>query len=35
MGPAWLILPTYNEAGNLEPFVEAALRQAARPPRGC
>jgi dolichol-phosphate mannosyltransferase len=22
-GPAWLILPTYNEAGNVEPFVEA------------
>ena len=22
-GPAWLILPTYNEAANLEPFVEA------------
>ena len=24
-GPAWLILPTYNEAENLEPFVTAAL----------
>jgi dolichol-phosphate mannosyltransferase len=24
-GPAWLVLPTYNEAGNLEPLVEAAL----------
>ncbi|HYJ20881.1 MAG TPA: polyprenol monophosphomannose synthase [Solirubrobacterales bacterium] len=23
-GPAWLILPTYNEAGNIEPFVAAA-----------
>jgi dolichol-phosphate mannosyltransferase len=22
-GPAWLILPTYNEAGNIEAFVEA------------
>jgi dolichol-phosphate mannosyltransferase len=22
-GPAWLVLPTYNEAENLEPFVEA------------
>jgi dolichol-phosphate mannosyltransferase len=22
-GPAWLVLPTYNEAVNLEPFVEA------------
>ena len=25
-GPAWLVLPTYNEAGNIEPFV-AASRQ--------
>jgi dolichol-phosphate mannosyltransferase len=24
-GAAWLILPTYNEADNLEPFVRAAL----------
>jgi dolichol-phosphate mannosyltransferase len=24
-GPPWLILPTYNEAGNLEPLVESAL----------
>jgi dolichol-phosphate mannosyltransferase len=24
-GPAWLILPTYNEAGNIEAFVEAVL----------
>lgn len=24
-GPAWLVLPTYNEAGNIEPFVEAVL----------
>jgi len=23
-GPAWLVLPTYNEAANLEPLVEAA-----------
>jgi dolichol-phosphate mannosyltransferase len=23
-GPAWLVLPTYNEAGNIEPFVTAA-----------
>jgi len=22
-GPAWLVLPTYNEAGNIEPFVDA------------
>jgi dolichol-phosphate mannosyltransferase len=25
MGPAWLILPTYNEAENLAPIVHAAL----------
>jgi dolichol-phosphate mannosyltransferase len=24
-GPAWLVLPTYDEAGNVEPFVEAVL----------
>jgi dolichol-phosphate mannosyltransferase len=24
-GPAWLVLPTYNEAENVEAFVEAAL----------
>jgi dolichol-phosphate mannosyltransferase len=24
VGPAWLVLPTYNEAENLEPLVEAA-----------
>jgi dolichol-phosphate mannosyltransferase len=24
-GPAWLVLPTYNEADNLEPLVTAAL----------
>jgi dolichol-phosphate mannosyltransferase len=24
-GPAWLVLPTYNEAENVEPLVEAAL----------
>src|ERR1700742_1772532 len=23
-GPAWLVLPTYNEAENIEPFVAAA-----------
>jgi dolichol-phosphate mannosyltransferase len=22
-GPPWLVLPTYNEAGNIEPFIEA------------
>ncbi len=26
-GPAWLVLPTYNEAGNIEPFVEAVRRK--------
>jgi dolichol-phosphate mannosyltransferase len=26
-GPAWLVLPTYNEADNLEPLVEAALAE--------
>ncbi len=26
-GPAWLVLPTYNEAGNIEPFVEAVLEK--------
>jgi dolichol-phosphate mannosyltransferase len=25
MGPAWLVLPTYNEAANVEAFVAAAL----------
>ena len=24
-GPAWLVLPTYNEAGNIEAFVAAVL----------
>lgn len=24
-GPAWLVLPTYNEAGNIERFVEAVI----------
>jgi dolichol-phosphate mannosyltransferase len=24
-GPAWLVLPTYNEAGNIEAFAEAVL----------
>src|SRR5436190_4340215 len=27
MGPAWLILPTYNEAENIEPIVGAARAQ--------
>jgi dolichol-phosphate mannosyltransferase len=31
-GPAWLVLPTYNEAENLEPLVEAA--RAKLPPGG-
>ena len=26
MGPAWLVLPTYNEAENLDAIVEVALR---------
>lgn len=26
-GPAWLVLPTYNEAGNIEAFVEAVRAQ--------
>jgi dolichol-phosphate mannosyltransferase len=26
-GPAWLVLPTYNEAGNIEAFVEAVRVQ--------
>lgn len=26
-GPAWLILPTYNEAENIEPFVAAVLEK--------
>jgi dolichol-phosphate mannosyltransferase len=26
-GPAWLVLPTYNEAGNIEAIVEAVLVQ--------
>jgi dolichol-phosphate mannosyltransferase len=26
-GPAWLVLPTYNEAGNVEPVVAASLAQ--------
>ncbi|HEV2791480.1 MAG TPA: polyprenol monophosphomannose synthase [Solirubrobacterales bacterium] len=26
-GPAWLVLPTYNEAENVEPLVEAARRR--------
>ena len=32
-GPAWVILPTYNEAENLEPLVRAVLRRAARTSR--
>ena len=27
MGPAWLVLPTYNEAENIEPIVNAARAQ--------
>jgi len=27
MGPAWLVLPTYNEAENVEPFVRAVRAQ--------
>ena len=27
MGPAWLVLPTYNEAENIEPIVGAARAQ--------
>ncbi|MGD9735451.1 MAG: polyprenol monophosphomannose synthase [Solirubrobacterales bacterium] len=26
-GPAWLVLPTYNEAGNLDPIVAQALAE--------
>lgn len=26
-GPAWLVLPTYNEAENIEPFVAAVLEK--------
>jgi dolichol-phosphate mannosyltransferase len=26
-GPAWLVLPTYNEAGNLEPIVAQSLAE--------
>ena len=29
MPGAWLILPTYNEAVNLEPFVRAVLPEVA------
>ena len=29
LGPAWLVLPTYNEAENLEPLVEAARAKLA------
>ena len=29
-GVVWLVLPTYNEAENIEPLVEAALAQLAR-----
>ena len=28
-GPAWLVLPTYNEVENLEPFVSAVLPRLA------
>ena len=27
-GPAWIVLPTYNEADNLEPLVRAVLAAA-------
>jgi len=30
MGPAWLVLPTYNEAENVEPFARA-VREQLRP----
>jgi dolichol-phosphate mannosyltransferase len=33
-GPAWLILPTYNEAENLEPLVDAARAALADAPEG-
>jgi dolichol-phosphate mannosyltransferase len=33
-GPAWLILPTYNEAENLEPLVDAARRALQDAPEG-
>jgi dolichol-phosphate mannosyltransferase len=34
-GPVWLVLPTYNEADNLEPFVRAVLPHlAAAAPAG-
>ena len=26
-GPPWIVLPTYNEAGNLEPLVRAVLAE--------
>src|SRR5438445_86130 len=29
-GPAWLILPTYDEAENITPVVEAALAELER-----
>jgi dolichol-phosphate mannosyltransferase len=32
-GPAWLVLPTYNEAGNVEAFVEAVLDKLPAPAR--
>ena len=32
--PAWLILPTYNEAENIEPFVERRAGEAAGLARG-
>jgi dolichol-phosphate mannosyltransferase len=33
-GPAWLILPTYNERENLESLVDAARRALAAAPEG-
>ena len=29
MPGAWLVLPTYNEADNIEPFVRAVLPELA------
>jgi dolichol-phosphate mannosyltransferase len=33
MSGAWLVLPTYNEAENIEPFVEAVVPQLAKASR--
>src|SRR5918911_935318 len=32
-GAAWLIIPTYNEAANVAPITEAALKQLPEPRR--